>query len=56
MSSVFNTVHILHPVNEIDEIIAQKKELAKKKKMEEENKKYEIIEMKIKLKVNLKFL
>ncbi len=48
MSNVFNQVHILHPVNEMDEIITQKKEIARKKELEDENEKYKIIEMKIK--------
>jgi hypothetical protein len=56
MSKVFNQVHILVPVSEIDEITLQKKELEKKKALEEwrvneleELKKLEVKQIKIQL-------
>jgi len=61
MSKVFNQVHILVPVNEIDEITLHKKELEKKQKLEEwraneleEMKKLEIKQIKIQLHKELK--
>ena len=59
MSKVFNQVHILVPVSEIDEITLQKKELEKKKALEEWKDKEikeleEIKQMKIRLHKELK--